>query len=254
MLYPFPPLDCHAHVDPTVTSAQVKTLNGAQVFAMTRSLGESRAALRNPQVGLTWGIGIHPAVSSSLDSWSTDEYEAQLDATPLVGEVGMDRRGSKSVQLEVLERVFSTSSSALFSVHSTGRAADVVDIVEQSKRQGIILHWFTGGRSEIERASIAGCFFSINAAMSTEQMKALPLERVLPETDFPSARSKTGAVKPGDVGKLEHVVAELTRQSLEQVRWRWYRNLADLVTRGSVLHRLAPELRAAISHAETNDC
>jgi TatD DNase family protein len=220
---------------------------------MTRSLAESRAALLNPQVGLTWGIGTHPAVASSLDTWSAEEYEAQLDATPLVGEVGMDRRGSKTAQLEVLERVLSTNSSALFSVHSTGRAAEVVDIVEHSKQRGVILHWFTGSRSEIERASAAGCFFSINAAMSAEQMKALPLERVLPETDFPSARSKTGAVKPGDVRKLELAVAELTRQSLEQVRWRWYRNLADLVTSASVSHRLTPALRTAISHAETDD-
>ncbi|MEW2006406.1 TatD family hydrolase [Microbacterium sp. NPDC079208] len=248
-MFPFPLLDCHAHIAPDVTEAQTRTLDGAQVFAMTRSLDEFDAAIENPQAGLLWGIGTHPGVPAALTQWSEHRFQEAVSRSVLVGEVGLDRRGDASRQREILVGVLRSASPALISIHSTGRAKQVVDLVEKHPHPGVILHWFTGDRDDAARAAAAGCFFSINAAMSDEQMTALPLDRVIPETDFPSLRSRTQARAPGDIVALEKTVARLTKQPLLEVRLRWYRNLAVLAERADVRHRLPSELQRLVSIA-----
>lgn len=248
-MFPFPLLDCHAHIAPDVTAAQVGTLKGAQIFAMTRTLDEFKAARTNPQTGLLWGVGVHPGVPAALSQWSHRRFAAAVEQTVLIGEVGLDRRGDDATQRVIFEDILRTAPAALISVHSTGRARKVVELVEKNPHPGVMLHWFTGAPDDIQRAAAAGCFFSINAAMTDEQMTALPLDRVLPETDFPASRSRTGAKVPGDIIALEKKVARLTRQSLPEVRRRWYRNLSTLAERADVQQKLPVGLQQLISVA-----
>lgn len=250
-MYHFPVLDCHAHVAPDVTSSQVRTLSGALVFAMTRSVDEFDAAVTNPQDGLLWGIGTHPGVPAALTEWSAERFHRSAKDTILIGEVGLDRGGNGQVQARVLEGVLRTPTPALTSIHSTGRTRQVIELIERNPRPGVILHWFAGDREDIERATAAGCYFSINAAMTDEQMTALPLDRILPETDFPSARSRTKARTPGDIRALEHSVVRLTRQTPDEVRRRWYENLGALVASADVANRLPRLMGEAIEAAQT---
>lgn len=248
-MFPFPPLDCHAHIAPDVTAAQTRTLRGAQVFAMTRSLDEFDAAIDNPQAGLLWGVGTHPGVPAALTQWSEQRFQDAASRSVLIGEVGLDRRGDASRQGEILTSILRGAPAALISIHSTGRTKQVVDLVEKHPHPGVILHWFTGDPGDVARATDAGCYFSINAAMSDEQMTALPLDRVLPETDFPSSRSRTQARAPGDTAALERTVSRLTRQDATEVRRRWYRNLHALCERVGVRDRLPDELRDLVDRA-----
>ncbi len=55
-----PRLDCHAHIAPDVTPAQVAALGGAIVFAVTRSPAEAAAAARRRDDTIIWGYGAHP--------------------------------------------------------------------------------------------------------------------------------------------------------------------------------------------------
>lgn len=250
-MFDFPPLDCHAHIAPDVTAAQIRTLGGAQVFAMTRTLDEFDAAIDNPQAGLTWGIGVHPGVPAALRQWTPERFSNATRRSVLIGEVGLDRSGDGDLQVVVLDDILRSAPASLISVHSTGRVGRVVDAVEKYPRSGVILHWFTGDQDAIGRAAAAGCYFSINAAMSDSQMTALPLDRVLPETDFPASRSRTQAKVPGDIAALEQTVARLTRQPQREVRRRWYRNLGTLSDRAGVRDRLPADLRQLVDRAES---
>lgn len=234
MAFDFPALDCHAHIDPTVTAAQVATLRGAEVFAMTRTLGESATALQNRQSGIYWGVGAHPGLASAEAGWSAESFVEIARKTFIVGEVGLDRARALGPQLRIFEEVLDASKGRLVSVHSTGRIDEVLDSIENAQFAGILLHWFLGDREQIARAVRLGCYFSINAAMPDEQVRLLPYERVLPETDFPAARKRTGASKPGDIHELESRVVRLTRTNLEEVRRHWYLVLGSaLVTSGA---------------------
>jgi len=82
----------------------------------------------------------------------------------------------------------------------------VVELAERSRHPGMILHWFLGDAAEVARAAKAGCYFSVNGAMSDEVLRRFPADRVLPETDFPSTARRGGGRLPGDTSKLEHRV------------------------------------------------
>lgn len=70
-------------------------------------------------------------------------------------------------------------------IHSAGRTAAVIDTIRAHPHPGLILHWFLGTPAEVAEAVTAGCYFSINAAMSTDVLQHIPPDRMLPETDFP---------------------------------------------------------------------
>src|SRR5690349_879515 len=61
-----PPLDCHAHIAPDVTRSQIRALNGAIIFAMTRSPAEAGAAARRSDATILWGYGAHPGVPAAV--------------------------------------------------------------------------------------------------------------------------------------------------------------------------------------------
>lgn len=244
-----PALDCHAHVNPTVTTAQIATLRGANIFAMTRTLTESYQALRRSDETITWGIGAHPGRADALMAWDAAEFEAQLRRTYLVGEVGLDRRGPADLQTDVLRSLLerTADSPCILSIHSTGRHREVLDLIEQIPQRGAVLHWFTGTAQLVARARDADCFFSVNAAMTDHQIQAIPIDRMLPETDFPSSKTKTGADRPGAIEVLERRVGALFGLDASGVRTLWYRNLGAVARQASVEERLAPRLRSAIA-------
>lgn len=244
-----PALDCHAHVNPTVTAPQIATLGGAHIFAMTRTLAESRVALRRSDSTISWGIGAHPGRADALADWNPADFERQLQDGYLVGEVGLDRRGPAELQTRVFRAVLerTSQSAALVSVHSVGRHREVLDLLDEIRQKGVILHWFTGSPALARRAVQLGCFFSINAAMTDEQIRAIPTDRILPETDFPSSKARTGATKPGDVARLEQRIGAICRVGNDRVRAAWYRNLGNLAEQAMVVDRLPTRVREAIS-------
>jgi TatD DNase family protein len=200
---------------------------------------------------LSWGIGVHPGRADALAQWDLDEFQRQLEHTFLVGEVGLDRQGSKDAQRTVFRAVLKATGEAgvLLSIHSTGRHGDVLDLLRQFPQSGAILHWFTAEAPLVERARDLHCFFSVNAAMTDEQLLRIPPDRMLPETDFPSSRRRTQATKPGDVTHLEQRLSGLLTKPADQIRASWYRNLGNLAEQAGANGKLPTQLSAAIDIA-----
>lgn len=247
-----PPLDCHAHINPTVTAPQIATLGGANVFAVTRSLAESEAASRRQDPTLTWGIGVHPGRADALAGWDHTAFERLVDhGMVFVGEIGLDRGGDSQRQAEVLHQILriTAQAPALLSLHSVARQREVLAMLAEQPQRGAILHWYTGDAHTIRQGVDLGCYFSANAAMSDAQLSAIPLSRMLPETDFPSSKTRTRARRPGDIDALETKMASLHRLRLSEVRQLWYRNLGSLTDQAGVSERITPRLRQAIAVA-----
>ncbi|MEO3861036.1 TatD family hydrolase [Acrocarpospora sp. B8E8] len=221
------------------------------MFAMTRTLAESRVAVRRTDPTLSWGIGAHPGRADALAQWDRGECQRQLEHTFLVGEVGLDRQGSKETQRNVFRTVLEVTAEAgvLLSIHSTGRHGDVLDLLRQFPQRGAILHWFTAEAPFVERARDLHCFFSVNAAMTDEQLLRIPPDRMLPETDFPSSRRRTRATRPGDIMHLEQRLSGLLAKPADQIRASWYRNLGNLAEQAGASERLSPQLSVAIDIA-----
>ncbi|MDQ1033454.1 TatD DNase family protein [Streptomyces umbrinus] len=235
-----PPLDCHAHIAPDVTPAQIDALNGAVVFAVTRTPAEAHRAGRRADARLVWGSGVHPGVPEALDAFDLEQFRATLRHSCLIGEVGLDRRGNLERQRTVLAQILNAARDqpVLLSLHSTGRTGPLLDLLTDQPHPGMILHWFLGGPTERQRAIDLGAYFSVNAAMPDDILTSLPLACLLPETDFPASRRTTGAARPGHIDRLEQRLAQLHGVTPEHLRRRFWQNLRELTTRTHVLDRL----------------
>jgi Mg-dependent DNase len=238
-----PALDCHAHIAADVTPGQVRALGGAHVFAVTRTLAEAQQVRHRRDTHLTWGLGVHPGVAGTRAAWDPERFAALLPNFALVGEVGLDRRasdlgGQQVILREILRQC--SGQQVLLSIHSTGVTAEVTDLLLEQPHPGTILHWFLGTFEEVSAVAETGAYFSVNAAMNRSILAALPEDRVLPETDYPSRPTK--AKRPADVATVERSMSEVWGVTPEQARLRFWSNLRALANAAHVLDRLPDSL------------
>lgn len=122
---------------------------------------------------------------------------------------------TKQAQIEVLRTIFAAAKKSpapsvgediegakeageakggrVFSFHAVRGADVIMDMLEEYELledNTIIFHWFSGSSAQLKRARDLGCFFSVNAFMlqtkrGREYAKAIPLDRLLIETDLP---------------------------------------------------------------------
>jgi TatD DNase family protein len=97
----------------------------------------------------------------------------------------------------------------------------------------VILHWFTGSKTEAKRASDLGCYFSLNPQMldgprHREMVAALPFERILTETDAPFSMYRGAPLQPGQVSQVLDTLAELKQMTVQDVAKRVKSNFVTL--------------------------
>jgi TatD DNase family protein len=200
-------IDFHCHLDlfpdPASTVNEAET---AGVYTLTVTT-TPRAWPRNYALTHTTkyvraALGLHPQViaerSAEIKLW--EEY---LPQARYVGEVGIDAgpRYYRSVDLqtEIFTRILQECAKVggrILTVHSVRATRLVLDLIESHlplKRGPVVLHWFTGSKSEARRAADLGCYFSINAAMMRNErgcdlVTTFPSDRLLTETDAPFTR------------------------------------------------------------------
>jgi TatD DNase family protein len=238
-------LDCHAHIAPDVTERQIRALGNTIIFAVTRSLDEAEAVAFRKDPSLVWGCGVHPGVRAARDGFDAQRFARLLPQFGLVGEVGLDRRGGDLARQEqILRSIFASVAEepVLLSVHSAGCVAELLELLAATPPAGAILHWFGGNADAVQQAVRLGCYFSVNAVMSDEALKSIPLDRMLPETDFPATRRRGGGAAPGAVSGLESRIVRLLGLSPPDLRLRWYRNLRAIAGRSGAIDRLPEHL------------
>lgn len=167
-------------------------------------------------------LGLHPQLAGERES-ELALWEHYLPETRYVGEVGLDAGPRFYKTLEAQKRVFrrvleccADAGDKVLTVHSVRAATPVLDMIEAylpAERGKVVLHWFTGSRSEARRALELGCYFSVNVAMAAKDrgrdlIAMLPSQRVLTETDGPFTQGVDGPAQPCDV---RLVIADIAR-------------------------------------------
>jgi TatD DNase family protein len=212
-------VDFHCHLDLYPDHAEVVSeCERANVFTLAVTT-TPKAWPRNYQLSsatrhVRAALGLHPQLvaerAKEIDLW--EEY---LPQTRYVGEVGLDAGPrfyqSFDLQKQIFERVLRACArlgDKVLSVHSVRSAKVVLDLLETylpPSRGRVVLHWFTGSQAEARRAVDLGCYFSINAQMLANPrhcatVAALPLDRILTETDGPFTCTDGKQSKPTDIG------------------------------------------------------
>ncbi len=221
-------VDFHCHLDLYPDHAlAVREAEAAGVFTLAVTT-TPRAFPRNHDLAqrtkhVRAALGLHPQLVAERED-EIELWDRYLADTRYVGEVGLDAGPRFFKSLDAQKRVFqhvlqrcAEAGGKIITVHSIRSAKAVLDLVEThlpAERGKIVLHWFTGTKSEAKRALDLGCYFSINAGMldnvrHTAMVQAIPLDRMLTETDGPFTRTGERPSQPADVAVVAEALGRL---------------------------------------------
>lgn len=177
-------------------------------------------------------LGLHPQLASDKNS-NLDLWNRYFPEAKYIGEIGLDAGpkfySSFETQKTNFDHILQRCAEAggkILSVHSVRTAKIVIDSIASSRaniNNKVILHWFTGTPSEARKAVDLGCYFSINIAMlqnqrSYELLSAIPLDRLLTETDGPFVIEDARPIAPGSVQSCLDLLAKHFQSSAENMK------------------------------------
>lgn len=241
-------VDFHCHLDLYPDHAEaVRAADEAGIYTLAVTT-TPRAWPRNHELAqrtkhVRAALGLHPQLVAERED-EIELWDRYLPEARYVGEVGLDAgprffksfEAQKRVFRHVLERC-AEAGDKVITVHSVRSMKTVQEYLEAYLPPGrgkVVLHWFTGSKSEMKRALEFGCYFSINAAMLTNErllpmIQAIPLDRLLTETDGPFTQTCGRPTMPSDVALVFEGLAKIYGLPLVQMEKTIRRNLRILV-------------------------
>jgi TatD DNase family protein len=241
-------VDFHCHLDlyPDHEAAIARAEN-AGIYTLTVTT-TPKAWPRNAELTrccrfVRPALGLHPQLVAEREA-ELPLWERHLADTRYVGEVGLDAGPrfyrSFDAQLRVFRFVLERCAEAgrkILTVHSVRSVKLVLDMIEAHlppDRGRVVLHWFTGSRSEARRAAALGCYFSINAEMARSDrgralLAELPLDRLLTETDGPFTQVGGRPAEPADVAAAVGAIASARNLAADDVARAVLSNLRQLL-------------------------
>ena len=145
------------------------------------------------------GLGFHPQLVAERGQ-EIDLFLKLIKNSRYIGEIGLDFNSSyiafKEQQVCCFRKIVKACAdegNKVLSIHSVKAAGVAIEELEKAgtfQNNICIFHWFTGSAAERKRALEAGAWFSINPRMlktksGQETIKAIPVDRLLLETDAP---------------------------------------------------------------------
>lgn len=241
-------VDFHCHLDLYPDhEAAVARAEAARIYTLTVTT-TPKAWPRNHE--LTRGtryvraaLGLHPQLVAERGG-ELHLWERHLHETRYIGEVGLDAGPRFYKSLDAQKRVFRTVlercsevGGKVLTIHSVRSAPTVLDMIESylpQDRGKVVLHWFTGSRSDARRATALGCYFSINAEMTRSDrgsalVAELPIDRLLTETDGPFTQFDGRPAEPSDVWTATEALARIKGASTNAIASRIRNNLQTLL-------------------------
>lgn len=145
-------------------------------------------------------LGYHPWWVGADTEEQLALFDASLHLTRFIGEIGLDfsprRSENAALQKEVFQNIVGSLDEAhVMSIHAVRSASAVLDLLEGCPATPII-HWFSGNSDELTRLIKVGGYISVNPRMLESKrgrafVKQVPADRLLLETDFPSAQEQS---------------------------------------------------------------
>lgn len=240
--------DAHCHLDFTRNGRDLAEAAGqAGVVAFSATVtpaGYERARLLFASCpAVRTGLGLHPwwVADGSCGEEEISRFEELAPAERFIGEIGLDfgraRARTRAEQTAAFERAVRAgiTGGKVVTLHAVNAADEVLDVLERAdatRDNACILHWFSGSNDALLRAVRLGCLFSVNPRMLATKRgrayaRAIPADRLLVETDWPSAPSGDLAFSEWE-GLLRATVRTLEELRGEDMAGRLSRTAASL--------------------------
>ena len=248
-------IDSHAHLtdkafvnDPDVLArAKVAGINTVVTLGWNIDSSEKCRELSERSEGVLFAGGVHPSDCKEFDNGVIARLFEIFKSEKCIalGEVGLDYHYDTNdfdLQKEVFKKQIEISCEAglPFIVHSREASRDVVDIITESDKLGLIkkkflMHCYSESKETAAIYLKHGAYFAFGGAVTFKNAKkediirSIPIDRVLCETDCPymAPVPLRGTVnEPANVRyvyeKLADVYGVATEKFVEIVRENFY--------------------------------
>ncbi|MGI0007478.1 MAG: TatD family hydrolase [Nitrosotalea sp.] len=163
-------------------------------------------------------IGIHPEKANDDLDAMVDLVTQNSDKISGIGEIGLDKtyvsdEAGFSRQVLVFQKMLSLAEKLgkPISVHSRRTLDEIFSILPSYSVKGVLLHWFSGSKKQLQKAMELDCFVSYGPAMIYADDKQVLLsqthpDKILLETDGPVKFSKCFGMKTAQIAFLPSVL------------------------------------------------
>lgn len=194
-------------------------------------------------------VGVHP---SDIDGLNEETFKwlhevAKDKKTVAIGEIGLDYYWEKDSEVQKLQKYWFRRQMELVKevdlpviIHSRDAAADTMDLMKEADMQGIrgVIHCYSYSKEMAAEFVKMGYYIGVggvvtfkNSKKLKETVEAIPLERILLETDCPYMAPEPHRGKRNDSTYIPYMVAEIARLkdiSEDEVKKVTYENAKKL--------------------------
>ncbi len=192
-------IDTHIHLDlldDLNKAINYIDLNQIYVIAMTNHPKVYEALVKKINSKfIRVALGMHPEL---INKANISLFKKYINSTKYIGEIGLDfskRNNDQELQKSIFNEILNLSKKKILSIHSRKAESEVLNSIEQNfdKDSSYILHWYSGGKKDLQRAIELGCYFSLNLNMLESKKfcdysSLLPINKILIESDAPFSK------------------------------------------------------------------
>ncbi|CUR52489.1 Hydrolase, TatD family [Nitrosotalea devaniterrae] len=177
-------------------------------------------------------IGIHPEKADDDLNAMVDLITQNSSKLSGIGEIGLDKtyvsdEAGFSRQVLVFQELLSLAEKLdkPVSIHSRKTLDEIFSILPSYSIKGVLLHWFSGSKKQLQKAMELNCFVSYGPAMIYAGDKQVLLsetrmDKILLETDGPVKFSRCFGLKTAQITFLPSVLfcaANILRKSYDEM-------------------------------------
>ncbi|MEW9094905.1 MAG: TatD family hydrolase [Clostridiaceae bacterium] len=240
-------IDAHNHLDfygenlnkalTVINENNIKTLACSmdeESYLFARKLSEKNSLIIP-------AFGVHPWRAHENYN-KLESFEEYIKETSIIGEVGLDfhwvlEKERYPLQLKILKYFLEGAKkyNKVTNLHTKGAEGEILDLIRRYDLRTPIIHWYSGSLEVLKKLLDMGCYFTISVDVSYSKLtddivKYLPIERILTETDGPTALEWVNGeyAYPSYIKNIIKEISAIKRLSEEEIKETIYNNFRKL--------------------------
>jgi len=183
-----------------------------------------------------FALGFNPQ-QATVATFNKNLFLYLLPTTNYIGEVGLDFSkkyiDTKDKQIDVFDFICKNSAkeNKILSVHLRKSEKEAIEILKRNHVTKAIIHWYSGSIEMMQQFIDSGYYFSVNPNMCNANngkkiISAIPIDKILVESDGPFTRIDSKNYKPDSLKKTYELISSIVgTNNFEEIVYENFRKL-----------------------------